>query len=296
MSRGSIPPDHGSVNIEMFVPSNRGCYPFQCKSICLEQWATCDHTDRCSPHDIRAVQGTGRRNLPSDPQSTDTREEAHMQFHPVVPQRGTVPYGGPSHWVWKSCQWAPWPCYRLLLDDKIQGRKACLLRRLMKPLSTCKRSRQSMVGHELDTLLSCFGIPEQDEWLPHRKQQSHWGITWLHLDGSIEGDGGCWKAHGWWLGNHYASCGHASHHPATLVLPVSWYPGLTGFAPEVYAAQPRSRMDILDFSHVPPLQSNQRACMYYVKRLLRMPMVQQIKRRQFNQHGCCPWQMYPLLV
>ena len=30
-------------------------------------------------------------------------------------------------------------------------------------------------------------------------------------------------------------------------------PGLTGFVPEVYAAQPRSRMDILDFSHVPPV-------------------------------------------
>ena len=36
-------------------------------------------------------------------------------------------------------------------------------------------------------------------------------------------------------------------------------PGLTGFTPEVYAAWPKSRMDILDFSHVPPLQSNQKA-------------------------------------
>ena len=33
-------------------------------------------------------------------------------------------------------------------------------------------------------------------------------------------------------------------------------PGLTGFTPEVYAAQPKSRMDALDFSHTPPLQSN----------------------------------------
>ena len=36
-------------------------------------------------------------------------------------------------------------------------------------------------------------------------------------------------------------------------------PGLTGFAPEVYAAWPRSRMDLLDFSHVPPLQSDWKA-------------------------------------
>ena len=33
-------------------------------------------------------------------------------------------------------------------------------------------------------------------------------------------------------------------------------PGLTRFTPEVYAAQPKSRMDILDFSHVPPPQSD----------------------------------------
>ena len=33
-------------------------------------------------------------------------------------------------------------------------------------------------------------------------------------------------------------------------------PGLTGFAPEVYAAWPKSRTDILDFSHTPPPQSN----------------------------------------
>ena len=32
--------------------------------------------------------------------------------------------------------------------------------------------------------------------------------------------------------------------------------GLAGFAPKVYAARPKSRMDLLDFSHVPPLQSD----------------------------------------
>ena len=34
--------------------------------------------------------------------------------------------------------------------------------------------------------------------------------------------------------------------------------GLTSFVPEVYAAWPKSRMDILDFSHVSPLQSDQK--------------------------------------
>ena len=36
-------------------------------------------------------------------------------------------------------------------------------------------------------------------------------------------------------------------------------PELTGFTPEVYIAQPKFRMDVLDFSHVPPLQSDWKA-------------------------------------
>ena len=36
-------------------------------------------------------------------------------------------------------------------------------------------------------------------------------------------------------------------------------PGLTRFMPEVYAAQPKFRMDALDFSHMPPLQSDRKA-------------------------------------
>ena len=36
-------------------------------------------------------------------------------------------------------------------------------------------------------------------------------------------------------------------------------PGLIGFVAEVYAAWPRFRTDVLDFSHMPPLQSDQKA-------------------------------------
>ena len=35
-------------------------------------------------------------------------------------------------------------------------------------------------------------------------------------------------------------------------------PGLTRFTPEVYTAWPKSRTDILDFSHAPPLQSDRK--------------------------------------
>ena len=41
---------------------------------------------------------------------------------------------------------------------------------------------------------------------------------------------------------------HLAFHSSTL--------GLTGFVPEVYTAWPKFRTDPLDFSHVPPLQSN----------------------------------------
>ena len=43
---------------------------------------------------------------------------------------------------------------------------------------------------------------------------------------------------------------------STILLQLSFHsstPGLTSFAPEVYAARPKSRMDILDFSHTPRL-------------------------------------------
>ena len=44
---------------------------------------------------------------------------------------------------------------------------------------------------------------------------------------------------------------HLAYHSST--------PGLTSFVPGVYAAWPRFRTDVLDFSHMPPLQSDQKA-------------------------------------
>ena len=45
----------------------------------------------------------------------------------------------------------------------------------------------------------------------------------------------------------------------TILLHLAFHlstPGLTGFAPEGYATWPKSRMDLLDFSHVPPPHSS----------------------------------------
>ena len=47
----------------------------------------------------------------------------------------------------------------------------------------------------------------------------------------------------------------------TILLHLAFHsstPELTGFMPEVYTAQPKFRMDALDFSHVPPPQSDQK--------------------------------------
>ena len=46
-------------------------------------------------------------------------------------------------------------------------------------------------------------------------------------------------------------------------------PALTRFAPEVYAAWPKSRTDLLDFSHAPPLQSNWRAMHVLCEEIIR---------------------------
>ena len=49
---------------------------------------------------------------------------------------------------------------------------------------------------------------------------------------------------------------------STILLQLAFHsatPGPTGFRPEVHAARPKSRMDTLDFSHMPPLQSDQKA-------------------------------------
>ena len=48
----------------------------------------------------------------------------------------------------------------------------------------------------------------------------------------------------------------------TILLQLAFHtatPGLTSFVPKVYAARPKSRMDLLDFSHMPPLQSDWKA-------------------------------------
>ena len=58
--------------------------------------------------------------------------------------------------------------------------------------------------------------------------------------------------------------------PSCYIWPSSQLvPTLTGFAPEVYAAWPKSRMDLLDFSHAPPLQSDQRVMHVLCKEILR---------------------------
>ena len=46
-------------------------------------------------------------------------------------------------------------------------------------------------------------------------------------------------------------------------------PALTGFVPEVYAVQPKSMMDLLDFSHAPPPHSDWRVMHVLCKEILR---------------------------
>ena len=58
----------------------------------------------------------------------------------------------------------------------------------------------------------------------------------------------------------------------TILLHLSFQsavPRLTRFAPEVYSAWPKSRTDLLDFSHMPPLQINWRVMHVLCKEIVK---------------------------
>ena len=54
----------------------------------------------------------------------------------------------------------------------------------------------------------------------------------------------------------------SGRYASTILIHLAFHsstPGLTRFALEVYAAQPKFRTDVLDFSHMPPPQSDWKA-------------------------------------
>ena len=72
-------------------------------------------------------------------------------------------------------------------------------------------------------------------------------------------------------------------------------PGLTIFAPEVYAAQPKSRTDILDFSHAPPPQSNWKALYVLCEEIVKN-VCGATEDKGLTPHGRCPCPMCLALV
>ena len=140
----------------------------------------------------------------------------------------------------------------------------------------------------LNTLLSHFGISEQDDWFPHREQQSHWGVAWLHLEGSHEGDGRCWKNHA--ADNLGIDTCLVDMLP-TIPLQLAFHsatPGLTSFTcQKSMLPWHKSRMDVLDFTHAPPLQSKSEGDKCVTWRDCQECMMVQWKRRQSNPHGWC---------
>ena len=74
-------------------------------------------------------------------------------------------------------------------------------------------------------------------------------------------------------------------------------PGLTGFMPEVYAAWPWFKTDVLDLMHIRHHHKVIRRCwMYCVKRLLKTWVMHQRRQRWLNQQCAFPWhQCLPLV-
>ena len=65
--------------------------------------------------------------------------------------------------------------------------------------------------------------------------------------------------------------------------------GLTSFVPEVYAAWPWFRMDILDLMHMPPLQSDYKALDVLCEEIIKTWVVHQRRPRLLNQQHAFLW-------
>ena len=113
-----------------------------------------------------------------------------------------------------------------------------------------------MVGHKPDALPSCLGLPGQDERLTESSQaiEALQDCIWTVVLKVME-DAGKPAADGLGIAMHLVDM--LPTIPLYLAFK-SAVAALIGFAPEVYAAWPKSRTDLLDFSHMPQPQSDRR--------------------------------------
>ena len=184
-----------------------------------------------------------------------------MQFHPVVPQRGTVLHMGMQATGYeKAASGCPdhVSTYYLMIKSKGGGTSAQEDR--WGHWALAGRSRRSMVGHtnlilfhhalEYQNKLSDF-LTESSEAI----EMLH-GRIWMVVLKVMEDAG----KPAWLMAWESLCILWTCFPPYMLHLSFqSVVPGLTRFAPEVYAAWPKSRTDILDFSHMQPPQSVWRA-------------------------------------
>ena len=181
-----------------------------------------------------------------------------MRFHPVVPQRGTVPYGVQATGYEKAANGHPdsVTTYYLMIKSEGEGASA----KKIDEAIDCLWEEAGEAWLDTNMILFHHTLEYQNKMSDFLTESSE-AIETLHdhiwmVVLKVMEDAGKPMAGGLGIAMHLVDM------LPTIPLHLSFQsavPGLTGFTPEVYAAWPKSRMDILDFSHVPPPQSNQKA-------------------------------------
>ena len=150
----------------------------------------------------------------------------------------------------KATSGRPWPCYSILLNDKIWGEGALAeklneaIDHLWEEAGKAWLDTNSILFHhalEYQNKMSDF-LTESGEAIEALHDR-----IWKVVMKVMEDAGNPWLM-------AWESLCLVDMLP-TIPLQLAFHsatPGLTGFVPEVYAARPKSRMDILDFSHAPP--------------------------------------------
>ena len=254
MNRGSLPPDHGSLNLEMFAPLTGTVTPFSVNQFVSSsgppvtmQPITALTTSGLSKerveeifllaHKVRAL---GRKLACEFAQLSQQEALLCMGVESTSYKRGT--------WGWPDCITE----YYSMLKSEGQGASA----KEVEEAIDCLRAEVGKAWLETNSILYHHALNYQEKMTEFMAESSQvtealhdciWDVVMKIME-----DAGKSAADGLGITLHLVDM------LPTIPLQLTFntaMPGLTSFAPDVYAALPKSRMDLLDFSYVQPPKS-----------------------------------------
>ena len=255
MSQGSLPPDCGSLNIEMFAPSTGVVTPSSVNqfvsssgpSVAMQLDAALAMTglSKEQAEEIflltREAQTLGRRLTHDFIQLSHNEALFHMGVQATGYEKAT--HGCPD-WV---------RAYYSMIKSEGEGTSAEKLEEAID----CLQEEVGEAWLDTNSILFRHALEYQNKMRDFLTESDKaiealcdhiWSVVMKVME-----DAGKPAADGLGITMHLVDMLptiplHLAFQSAT--------PGLSGFAPEVYTAWPRSRTDILDFSHMLPLQSS----------------------------------------